>query len=196
MMMLDYALGMVETNGLVGAIEAGDVMVKTANVRLVDAEYIRNGYVTVKCIGEVAAVKAAVDAAAAAAQRVGQLISTHVIPRPAEEVEFIIQKISTAATMASSVGTPQQPKAEPVRKARATQKAEKKPAAPAAEHTMDMFVASANDDEYRTQLDAMTVHELRRLARDVGGLSIYGRQISKANKGQLIAELMKKRSGV
>jgi microcompartment protein CcmL/EutN len=189
MMMLEYALGMVETNGLVGAIEAGDVMVKTANVRLVDTEYIRNGYVTVKCIGEVAAVKAAVDAAAAAAQRVGQLISTHVIPRPAEEVEFIIKK--TASTTSVVVQHPAKSVAEPKPR---SPKPEKKSAPPEADNTMDMFVASADDDEYRKQLDAMTVHELRRLARDVGGLSIYGRQISKANKGQLIIELMNKRS--
>jgi microcompartment protein CcmL/EutN len=189
MMMLDYALGMVETKGLIGSIEAGDVMVKTANVRLVDAEYIKNGYVTVKCIGEVAAVKAAVDAAAAAAQRVGQLISTHVIPRPAEEVEFIIKKSQPAARI-SSIETQEEPK--PVRVAKAS---ERKSEAPKSAETMDMFVASADDDEYRKQLDAMTVHELRRLARDVGGLSIYGRQISKANKKQLMTELMNKRTG-
>ena len=196
MMMLDYALGMVETKGLVGAIEAGDVMVKTANVTLVDAESIKNGYVTIKCIGEVAAVKSAVDAAAVAAQRVGQLISTHVIPRPAEEVAFIIKKSTTSAIVKqlqqessperTSDVTTRMPKAKP----------EKKPVGPAADNTMDMFVASANDDEYKRQLEAMTVHELRRLARDVGGLSIYGRQISKANKKQLIAEFMNKRSGV
>jgi microcompartment protein CcmL/EutN len=183
--MLDYALGMVETKGLVGSIEAGDVMVKTANVRLVDAEYIKNGYVTIKCIGEVAAVKAAVDAAASAAQRVGQLISTHVIPRPADEVEFIIRKLKPATKVAAAEPTAEaKPKKEPKQAEKVVDEA-----------TLDMFVASDDHDEYRKQLDAMTVHELRRLARDVGGLSIYGRQISKANKKELIAELMKKRAG-
>ena len=76
MEMLEYALGLVETRGLMGSIEAADVMVKTANVRILGTEYIRNGLVTVKIIGEVAAVKAAVDAARAAAARVGQVIST------------------------------------------------------------------------------------------------------------------------
>jgi ethanolamine utilization protein EutM len=88
--MLEYALGMVETRGLVAAIEAADVMVKTANVHVMGKEYIKNGMVTVKIAGEVAAVKAAVDAAGAAASRVGELVSTHVIPRPAEEIELII----------------------------------------------------------------------------------------------------------
>ena len=88
--MLEYALGLVETRGLVGSIEAADVMVKTANVRILGTERIRNGLVTVQIIGEVAAVKAAVEAGSAAASRVGQLISSHVIPRPAEELEDIL----------------------------------------------------------------------------------------------------------
>ncbi len=178
--MLEYALGMVETLGLVGSIEAADVMVKTANVRLIDAEYIRNGFVTVKCMGEVAAVKAAVDAAAAAAQRVGQLISTHVIPRPAEDVEFIIRKPQPA----SKASTPES-KEEPGKADRNVD--------PSRSETLDMF---KDDDEYHAQLDAMTVHQLRTLAREVGGLNIYGRQISKANKKLLISELMRKRRGV
>ncbi len=177
MMTLEYALGMVETRGLVGSIEAADVMVKTANVRLLDAEYIRNGYVTIKCVGDVAAVKAAVEAAAAAAQRVGQLIATHVIPRPAAEVEPIMRRqakgLGPAFTPATGLGS----------------SAEDRPAAP------DLFQASADDDEYRAQLEAMTVHQLRTLAREVGGLGIYGREISKADKKQLISELMKRRRG-
>ena len=84
------ALGMVETKGLVGAIEAADAMVKTANVLLVGKEYIGAGYVTVHVRGDVGAVKAATDAGAAAARRVGELISVHVIPRPHQEAEKII----------------------------------------------------------------------------------------------------------
>lgn len=180
--MLEYALGMVETRGLIGAIEAGDVMVKTANVRLVDTEYIKNGYVTVKCIGEVAAVKAAVDAASAAAQRVGNLITTHVIPRPAEDIEIILRKPQPAIQAPASPSKKQEPKA-----------VAKRTAAP---ETPDMFAAGKGDDEYRAQLETMTVPQLRTLARGVGGLNIYGREISKANKDLLISELMKKRTGV
>ena len=84
------ALGMVETKGLVGSIEACDAMVKAANVVLIGKEYIGAGYVTVFVRGDVAAVKAATDAGAAAARRVGELVSVHVIPRPDAEVEKIL----------------------------------------------------------------------------------------------------------
>ncbi len=86
------ALGMVETKGLVGAIEAADAMVKAANVSLVGYEKIGSGLVTVMVRGDVGAVKAATDAGAAAAQRVGEIVSVHVIPRPHNEVESLLPK--------------------------------------------------------------------------------------------------------
>jgi microcompartment protein CcmL/EutN len=175
--MLDYALGMVETRGLVGSIEAADVMVKTANVALLGTEYIRNGLVTVEVIGEVAAVKAAVEAGAAAAQRVGQLVSTHVIPRPSDEIEFILKERTQAP-----------PAPGPSR-------SEEPPEIPEGGDEVLDFVASDDDAEFGTQLDAMTVHQLRTLARDTDGLAIQGREISMANKEALIHELMKKRAG-
>ncbi len=84
------ALGMVETRGFVGAVEAADAMVKAANVRLIGKEYIGAGLVTVFVRGDVGAVKAATDAGAAAARRVGELVSVHVIPRPHPEVERLL----------------------------------------------------------------------------------------------------------
>ena len=84
------ALGMVETRGLVGAIEAADAMVKAANVVLIGSEYVGGGYVSVMVRGDVGAVKAATDAGAAAAKRVGELVSVHVIPRPHTDVEMIL----------------------------------------------------------------------------------------------------------
>lgn len=84
------ALGMIETKGLVAAIEAADAMVKAANVQLVGKEQVGGGLVTVLVRGDVGAVKAATDAGAAAAQRVGELVSVHVIPRPHSEVEVIL----------------------------------------------------------------------------------------------------------
>src|ERR1051326_4556823 len=84
------ALGMVESKGFVGAVEAADAMVKAANVQLIGKEYIGAGYVTIFVRGDVGAVKAATDAGAAAARRVGELISVHVIPRPHTEVERIV----------------------------------------------------------------------------------------------------------
>lgn len=86
------ALGMVETRGLVGSVEAADAMVKAANVTLVGREQVGGGLVTVLVRGDVGAVKAAVDAGAAAAERVGELRSVHVIPRPHSEVEVILPK--------------------------------------------------------------------------------------------------------
>jgi microcompartments protein len=84
------ALGMVETKGLIGSIEAADAMVKAANVRLIGKERIGAGYVTVMVRGDVGAVKAATDAGASAAARVGELVSVHVIPRPHSEVGLIL----------------------------------------------------------------------------------------------------------
>ena len=84
------ALGMIETKGLVGAIEAADAMVKAANVKLIGKVLVGGGLVTIMVRGDVGAVKAATDAGAAAAERVGELISVHVIPRPHSDVEMIL----------------------------------------------------------------------------------------------------------
>ena len=86
------ALGLIETKGLIGSIEAADAMVKTANVVLVGKEYIGAGYVTVMVRGDVGAVKAATDAGAAAARRVGELVAVHVIARPDVELERILPR--------------------------------------------------------------------------------------------------------
>lgn len=88
------ALGMIETRGLVSSIEAADAMVKAANVTLIGKEHVGGGLVTVMVRGDVGAVKAATDAGAAAAERVGELISIHVIPRPHDEVEAILPSLS------------------------------------------------------------------------------------------------------
>ena len=86
------ALGMIETKGLVASIEAADAMVKAANVALIGKEHVGGGLVTVMVRGDVGAVKAATDAGAAAAARVGELLSVHVIPRPHADVEQILPK--------------------------------------------------------------------------------------------------------
>lgn len=89
-MSIQNALGMIETKGLIGAVEAADAMVKAANVTLVGKTLVGGGLVTVMVKGDVGAVKAATDAGAAAAARVGELLSVHVIPRPHEEVNAIL----------------------------------------------------------------------------------------------------------
>ena len=111
------ALGMVETKGLVGAIEAADAMVKAANVVLIGSEYVGGGFVTVMVRGDVGAVKAATDAGAAAARRVGELASVHVIPRPHENVEMILPQTSKG----SFGGRSQGPTPSPSRKPKATE---------------------------------------------------------------------------
>ena len=94
------ALGLIETRGLVGAIEAADAMVKAANVILLGREQIGGGLVTVMVRGDVGAVKAATDAGAVAAGKIGEVVSVHVIPRPHDEVEAILTKPSPAAAPA------------------------------------------------------------------------------------------------
>ena len=96
---MQEALGMIETKGLVGVIEAADAMVKAANVILVAYEKIGGGYTTALVRGDVAAVRAAVDAGAAAARKVGELVSVHVIPRPHEQLDEVFP-----------IALPQQPK--------------------------------------------------------------------------------------
>ena len=87
------ALGMIETKGLVGSIEAADAMVKAANVYLIGKEYVGGGLVTVMVRGDVGAVKAAVETGADAAGRLGELVATHVIPRPHNDVEKILPTV-------------------------------------------------------------------------------------------------------
>lgn len=185
--MLEYALGLIETRGLVGAIEAADAMMKAAEVKLVGKESADAGLMTVKIIGDVAAVRAAVDAGAAAAQRVGELISAHVIPRPADDIEMLIYPpaIQTTPSKPQVQSQPEdtEKKAAPIPEPTARKK----------ERTQEEISPpmSSNQQEYLAQLEAMTVLELRHYARSVQGLSIFGREISRANREQLIAELMK-----
>ena len=84
------AIGLIETKGLVGAVEASDAMVKTADVVMISKAYIGSGVVTVICQGEVAAVKSAVEAGTIAAKRISEVLATHIIPRPHQELDKII----------------------------------------------------------------------------------------------------------
>nr|WP_312115704.1 BMC domain-containing protein [Brevibacillus reuszeri] len=92
-MVMGDALGMVETKGLIGAVEAADAMVKAANVKLVGKVHVGGGLVTVMVRGDVGAVKASTDAGAAATEKVGELVSVHVIPRPHSDIELILPKL-------------------------------------------------------------------------------------------------------
>ena len=108
--MVVEALGMVETYGLVGAIEASDAMCKAADVYLIGKEQIGSGLVTVMVRGDVAAVKSACEAGASAAKRVGELVGVHVIPRPHSDVEGILPKIEVAAPAPAKAAAKNEPK--------------------------------------------------------------------------------------
>jgi ethanolamine utilization protein EutM len=172
--MLDYALGLIETRGFVGAVEAADAMVKTANVRLIGKEIVRDGLVTVEVIGEVAAVKAAVDAGVAAASRVGCVVSQHVIPRPIDDIEALL-----AGTPSDDDDTGRSHEPKPV--GNGLQQA-------------NNATSPTVDTDFATKLEAMTVTELRTLARQTQGLALQGREISRANKEQLMQALLKRSS--
>ncbi len=225
--MLDYALGLIETRGLIGAIEAADAMVKAAHVELIGKERVDAGFICVKVKGDVASVKAAVDAGAAAAQRVGELISTHVIPRPDADVEILIYP-PRSQTKEKSLPHFVQPKVEkkkkevvefpssPQKKKLGRPPKPKQVAPQIIEEQQPVEVPSVEispiieqpaeqipiagqpvvpftEDEqtYIQELDKFSVHELRHYARSVEGLAIYGRQISRANRDELINELLK-----
>lgn len=177
--MLELAFGLVETKGLVGAIEAADTMVKTANIKLIGKERTDPAMITIKIIGDTAAVRSAVEAGAAAAQRVGQLVSKHVIPRPAENLEELVfaKSFLNAEEIAMLTGSgPTEIREEPSASA--------------------VIPPSTPDkEEFIADLESMTVPQLRNYARSVEGLSIYGRQISMANKEELIAEILKTKFG-
>ena len=150
--MARYALGLIETKGLVGAIEAADVAAKAAEVELVGFERVGGGLVTLSMRGDVAAVQAAVQAAAQAVERVGQLLSHHVIAAPhLDLVDLLEGEASEAAVEAAETLDP-----------------------PALE-----------------DLETLSVAQLRRFARQESQLPIKGRQISRANKDELIAALKK-----
>ena len=190
------ALGMIETKGLVGAIEAADAMVKAANVTLTGKEHVGGGLVTVMVRGDVGAVKAAIDAGAAAAERVGELISVHVIARPHDELESILPgsddktsvpgetteseiSVKPAAEVAAPAAPIAEKKAEPVKNAARSKEsvAKKKPmAAPA-------------------DIDSMPVVQLRKFARSIKGFPIEGREISKANRATLLGLIKKHYTG-
>lgn len=178
---MDLALGLIETKGLVGAIEAADAMTKTANVTLIGKEYAKGGLVTIKIMGETAAVKAAVDAGAAAAARVGELISVHVIPRPDDQTDLIIFDGSVnPPKIIDDVGNSSSKKSRPGRKPKAepnlfTEVTDNKAKDMINAKTLNIF-----------DLEGMTVEELRRLARKTINFPIYGREISRANKETLL----------
>ena len=142
------ALGLIETRGLVAAIEAADAMLKAANVQLLGKEVTKGALVTIKVEGETGAVKSSVAAGMAAAERVGEVVSTHVIPRPHEELGIILADGDEPAVTSGRGAAP--PPSE--------------------------------------VLEGMPVRELRDLARQTPQFGLQGRDISHANREQLLEQ--------
>lgn len=201
------ALGMVETKGLVAAIESADAMLKAANVKLVDRVFVKGGLVTIIIDGDVGAVKAATDAGAAAAQRVGELISVHVIPRPHEEVgKTIIEPTSAKKSLKEKSSKDSAKKSEKtVEEVVSTQKVGTAQIPDISDmilesgieldelHREEFIKLMENEglDKAIAVLHRMKVPKLRSLAREHKDFPITGRMISKADKEQLIEEFVK-----
>lgn len=187
--MRNSALGLIETYGFVGAVEAADAALKAAEVYLVDLVKVRGGIMTLTLQGEVSAVKASVDAGAASAERLGVLLSSHVIPRLDEEVWPIVQK-----NIASEGPPPKDPQDD---QSSATIQEEKKaeenpPVEPMEEDGSDTVEKSLPKQEFFTKemMEKLKVVELRRIARTMVGIAIPKNQIKYANKETLLKEII------
>lgn len=187
--MKQQALGLIETHGLVAAIEAADAALKTAAVELINYTKVTGGLVTVAVSGEVAAVQAAVAAGSAAAAKVGQLVSQHVIPRPLADLRLLVGKDdggpepSGPADHSSGPAAPEECAA--MARPPELRDSQQDPGDAVKEEATEGEAAA------REQLESLSVIKLRELARKTEGIAIQGRQISKANKEQLIYEIMR-----
>jgi len=208
--MSDRALGMIETRGLIASIEAADAMVKAARVQLVGKEKVQGGLVTILIVGETAAVKSAIDAGAAAAQRVGELVSTHIIPRPDDQIdeligevklverksrkqeeEIILEKKPERAVKVREIKEKEIfEEVKPVQRASSSSTIDRlKKEALGKSITLEKTGNTRSTDKFNfsmTELEVMNVHQLRRFARDIESFPIKGREISRANRGELL----------
>lgn len=185
------ALGMIETRGLVASIEAADAMVKAASVTLISKTHVGGGLVTVMVEGDVGAVKAATDAGAAAAERIGELISVHVIPRQAADVAHILDRRpepkpepEPEPTAPEPEPEPEVPEHEPEEAAHTEEMKEEQPEeAPAEKMDLSELTPEA--------LGKMTVAKLRIVARELGTTGMSRRDIRFAKKEDLIERITK-----
>lgn len=217
---MQQALGLVETKGLVASIEAADAMLKASRVRLVGKERALAGLITIVVVGDVAAVKASVDAGAAAAQRVGELVSVHVIPKPDDQIAAILPIEDPKETLTTEKKIKPKP-VKPVEKIIKEKEVKKEvkvapkviPDIPPEEKQRKEVTPKISSDhierlkrealgkkldEEKTtkqtssdeinmrELEKLNVHQLRRFARSTENFPIKGREISRANRGQLL----------
>ena len=200
------ALGLIETKGLVAAIESADAMLKAAEVRLLEKTYVGGGLVTIMVCGDVGAVKAATDAGAAAAQRVGELLSVHVIPRPHQELNDVListtllEQAETPSTASEETTVEIETEIEEAEIEEAEIEMEETKVEQTAEEsledelhkdTIDKLALEKGLKEAISALDKLKVVKLRNLAREYKDFGIAGRMISKADKQMIIAEFKK-----
>ncbi len=197
------ALGMIETYGLVPSIEAADAMLKAAEVRLLERTFVKGGLVTITVTGDVAAVKASVDAGAAAAARLGEhcLVTQHVIPRPHSEVgQTIVNPIPLSELREKEEESSDDDEEEGPKRGVTEEKEDKTEDIQEEEETLN--AAAEADSLSKAEVDALVeaygvektmdalkkcrVVKLRNLARGYEDFGIAGREISKANKTMLL----------
>jgi len=192
------ALGMIETRGLVASIEAADAMVKAASVTLISKTHVGGGLVTVMVEGDVGAVKAATDAGAAAAERVGELISVHVIPRPAADVAHILDR--RPEPKPEPEPEPPAPEPEPPAPEPEPEPEVPEPEPEEAAHTEEMKEEQPEEVNAEKMdlseltpeaLGKMTVAKLRIVARELGTTGMSRRDIRFAKKEDLIERITK-----
>ncbi len=178
----DLAVGLIETRGLVAAIEACDAALKSADVKLISIDRVDAGLMTVKVVGEVAAVQSAVDAGRLAAARVGTLVAAHVIARPDSDLheELIYVQVRPRKKQQADLRTQAQ-------SAPATSAARPSPStAQSPEPAAPPSVQAKSETPLPTHLQEMTVQDLRRYARALPNFPIQGREISRASKDTLL----------
>lgn len=190
------ALGMIETRGLLASIEAADAMLKAADVTLLDRTKVGGGLVTISVTGDVAAVKAAVDAGAAAAERLGDglLVTQHVIARPQQDVELLFRPPEEKAAKPKEI--PEEPSDEGGEEPQPQEPEQEQPEQPAQKQAVGQISREWCDALFREEgtarlmevLGSCSVVKLRYLARSYPEFEIAGRAISKANRSRLLKE--------
>lgn len=199
------ALGLIETRGLIAAIESADAMLKAAEVTLLEKTIVGGGLVTIVVSGDVGAVKAAIDAGEAAVQNINSalLISKHVIPRPHQDIDCLIKE-STSEQESTPDATPDdkvedtnveesnvEVTNEVIEEISITEKASTNDVSDYKKEDIDKMVEEFGLEYTMDVLNKLAVVKLRRLAREYQTLGIVGRQISKADKEQLITKFRK-----
>lgn len=188
------ALGMIEVRGRLGDIEALDAALKAANVRLLNMTKVGGGLTTVFVEGDVAAVKAAVDAGGAAADKISEVVSVHVIPRPDPSVRALLEGGFLQEYATTDPGTPDAGKPKAAAASKAAPKAEAPKAEPPkakAAKTVSPKAESPKKEEPKSELSSLKVNELRRMARGIADFPMTREEIKFAKKDALIEALQK-----